>query len=57
MTVTPDGAAYYERTARLLNDLDDIEASMTNAQANPSGRLRVDIGTAIARLEQIGRAG
>ena len=24
VTVTPDGAAYYERTARLLNDLDDI---------------------------------
>jgi LysR family transcriptional regulator for bpeEF and oprC len=50
VTVTPDGAAYYERTARLLNDLDDIEASMTNAQASPSGRLRVDVGTSIARL-------
>jgi DNA-binding transcriptional LysR family regulator len=37
VTVTPDGAAYYERTARLLNDLDDIEASMSNAQATPSG--------------------
>jgi LysR family transcriptional regulator for bpeEF and oprC len=49
VTVTPDGAAYYERTARVLNDLDDIEASMTNAQANPSGRLRVDVGTAVAR--------
>jgi DNA-binding transcriptional LysR family regulator len=50
VTVTPDGAAYYERTTRLLNDLDDIEASMTNAQANPSGRLRVDVGASIARL-------
>jgi LysR family transcriptional regulator, regulator for bpeEF and oprC len=50
VTVTPDGAAYYERTARLLNDLDDIEASMTNAQANPSGRLRVDVGASVARL-------
>lgn len=50
VTVTADGAAYYERTARLLNDLDDIEASMTNAQANPSGRLRVDVGSSIARL-------
>jgi LysR family transcriptional regulator for bpeEF and oprC len=49
VTVTPDGAAYYERTIRLLNDLDDIEASMTNAQANPKGRLRVDIGTSVAR--------
>jgi len=50
VTVTPDGAAYYERTARLLNDLDDIEASMSNAQATPSGRLRVDVGTSVARL-------
>lgn len=49
VTVTPDGAAYYERTARVLNDLDDIEASMTNAQAKPSGRLRVDVGTSVAR--------
>jgi DNA-binding transcriptional LysR family regulator len=48
VTVTPDGAAYYERTTRLLNDLDDIEASMTNAQAKPSGRLRVDVGTSVA---------
>lgn len=50
VTVTADGAAYYERTSRLLNDLDDIEATMSNAQANPSGRLRVDVGTSVARL-------
>lgn len=50
VTVTPDGAAYYERASRLLNDLDDIEASMTNAQASPSGRLRVDVGTSVASL-------
>ncbi|OGB14511.1 MAG: LysR family transcriptional regulator [Burkholderiales bacterium RIFCSPLOWO2_12_67_14] len=49
VTVTPDGAAYYERTVRVLNDLDDIEASMTNAQASPSGRLRVDVGSSVAR--------
>ncbi len=50
VTVTADGAAYYERTIRLLSDLDDIEASMTNAQAKPSGRLRVDVGASVARL-------
>lgn len=50
VTVTPDGAAYFERTARLLNDFDDIEASMTNAQANPTGRLRIDVGSSMARL-------
>jgi LysR family transcriptional regulator, regulator for bpeEF and oprC len=50
VTVTAEGAAYYERTSRLLNDLDDIEASMSNAQATPSGRLRVDVGSSVARL-------
>ncbi|WP_082702658.1 LysR family transcriptional regulator [Pseudacidovorax intermedius] len=50
VTVTPDGAAYYERVARLLNDFDELESSMTNSNAAPSGRLRVDVGTATARL-------
>lgn len=50
VTVTADGAAYYERTARLLSDLDDIDASVANSQNNPRGPLRVDIGAAPARL-------
>jgi DNA-binding transcriptional LysR family regulator len=50
VTVTPDGAAYYERAARLLNDLDEMEGMLTQAQANPSGRLRVDVGASVARL-------
>jgi len=49
VTVTADGAAYYERASRLLSDLDDIEASMTNAQSTPRGRLRVDIGSSVAK--------
>ena len=35
VTVTPDGAAYYERSARLINEFDEMEASITNAQASP----------------------
>lgn len=50
VTVTADGAAYYERAIRLLNDLDEMESSLSNAQASPSGRLRVDVGTSVARL-------
>lgn len=49
VSVTPDGAAYYERTARLLGDFDDIEASMVNAQAAPSGRLRIDVTSSVAQ--------
>ena len=50
VTVTADGAAYYERASRLLVDLDDLDASMTNAQSTPQGRLRIDVGSATASL-------
>ena len=50
VSVTPDGAAYYERVVRLLNDLDELDASMTSSQGRPSGRLRVDVGSALAVL-------
>jgi LysR family transcriptional regulator for bpeEF and oprC len=30
VTVTPDGAAYYERVVRLLADLDELDGAMTS---------------------------
>ena len=48
VTVTADGAAYYERTSRLLSELEEIDASLSNAQASPKGRIRVDVGASIA---------
>lgn len=48
--VTPDGAAYYERVVRLLADLDDADASVSNAATAPRGRLRVDVPSPLARL-------
>ncbi|MDM0048354.1 LysR family transcriptional regulator [Variovorax sp. J22R115] len=48
VTVTPEGAAYYERTSRVLAELEDIESDLTHAQASPRGRLRVDIGSSLA---------
>jgi DNA-binding transcriptional LysR family regulator len=50
VTVTPDGAAYYERAVRLLTELDDLDGSMSSSQALPSGRLRVDISASLALL-------
>ncbi|HLU76928.1 MAG TPA: LysR substrate-binding domain-containing protein [Burkholderiales bacterium] len=50
VTVTAEGAAYYERVVRLLSELDDLEQSLTHAQAKPRGRLRVDVHAALARL-------
>jgi hypothetical protein len=43
VTVTPDGAAYYERVVQLLADLDELDGSMALSQASPKGRLRVDV--------------
>lgn len=48
VTVTPDGAAYYERTGKLLAELAEVDATLRNAQASPRGRLRVDTGGAVA---------
>lgn len=50
VTVTPDGAAYYERAVRLLADIDELDGSMTLSQARMTGRLRVDMGSAFAVL-------
>lgn len=35
--VTPDGALYYERAARLLSDLDELDGSLSTAQSLPKG--------------------
>jgi DNA-binding transcriptional LysR family regulator len=47
-TVTPEGAAYYERALRLLVDLEDMDAEARRTRALPRGRLRVDIGSSHA---------
>ncbi|WP_434604077.1 LysR substrate-binding domain-containing protein [Pseudomonas sp. R1-7] len=50
VNVTADGAAFYERAIRLLADLDDAETSLSGAQAQPRGRLRVDVPSPLAAL-------
>lgn len=49
VTVTPDGAAYYERATRLLSDLDELEGSMSQARVTPRGRIRVDVPGVVGR--------
>src|ERR1700730_4439090 len=49
VTVTPDGAAFYERCVQILADLDDAEASVMQARVTPKGRPRVDMPGARAR--------
>lgn len=50
VTVTADGAAYFDRALRLLGELDELESSMTHAKANPRGRLRIDVGASVGQM-------
>ncbi|HLA73952.1 MAG TPA: LysR family transcriptional regulator [Steroidobacteraceae bacterium] len=49
VTVTSEGAAFYERCASILADLDEAEASVMQARVAPKGRLRVDMPGGLAR--------
>lgn len=48
VTVTPEGRDYYEKTARILSDLEEIDTSFDSARTTPRGQLRVDIGSSTA---------
>lgn len=48
VSVTSDGAAYYERCVRILSDVREAEESLSHNRASPSGRLRVDVSTGMA---------
>ncbi|HYD79420.1 MAG TPA: LysR family transcriptional regulator [Paucimonas sp.] len=47
LSVTADGAAYYERCLAILADVQDAEESLSKTRRNPSGRLRVDVPSAL----------
>ena len=50
VSVTEDGAIFYERCVRLLSDMEEAEDLFRNAGGRPSGRLRVDVPGRIGRL-------
>lgn len=49
ISLTPDGAAYYERCSRILAEVEDSESSFSRASA-PRGKLKVDMPGSIGRL-------
>jgi LysR family transcriptional regulator for bpeEF and oprC len=49
VSVTPDGAAYYESCVAILGQVRDTEESLTKQHTTPRGRLRVDVPTLMAR--------
>jgi DNA-binding transcriptional LysR family regulator len=50
VSLTPEGAVYYERVVRLLADLADIESTARQSLAKPSGKVRVDAPAAIGTM-------
>jgi LysR family transcriptional regulator for bpeEF and oprC len=49
VSVTTDGAVYYERALRLLNDLEETESAVSQANLSYRGRLRVDTSGTVGR--------
>ncbi len=43
VSLTDDGAAYYERCRQILAELEDAETALTRRRAKPRGRLRVQM--------------
>jgi LysR family transcriptional regulator, regulator for bpeEF and oprC len=50
LSLTPDGAAYYERCVRILADIEETESSLSQAQRAPRGKLRVDMPGGLGKL-------
>ncbi|HXZ08438.1 MAG TPA: LysR family transcriptional regulator [Paraburkholderia sp.] len=50
LSLTPDGAAYYERCVRILADVEETEASFQLGNKKPHGKLRIDMPGSIGRL-------
>jgi LysR family transcriptional regulator for bpeEF and oprC len=55
ISLTPDGAAYYEHCARILGEVEETESSFRDVASGPKGRLRIDVPSVIARLILIPR--
>lgn len=49
VSLTPDGAAYYERCARILAELEETEAAFKDVAQRPQGRLRIDVPSTVGR--------
>ena len=48
LSLTSEGAAYYERCMQILADIDEMEASLRHSTDQLSGRLRVEMPGALA---------
>lgn len=49
VSVTEDGALYYERCVRILAEIADADSSLSNKLQNPTGTIRVDTSATVAQ--------
>ena len=45
VSVTPDGAAFYDRSMQILADMQEAEDAMSRARHVPGGLLKIDVPT------------
>jgi LysR family transcriptional regulator, regulator for bpeEF and oprC len=50
VTLTPEGAAFYERCRQIVAELEDAEQLLSAAHGTPRGRLRVTLPLSLGRL-------
>ncbi|MBW4599291.1 MAG: LysR family transcriptional regulator [Calothrix sp. FI2-JRJ7] len=53
ITLTDDGAAFYERCRQILGELEEAELELKRAQSTPTGTLRIDLTTELGLLHII----
>ncbi|MBD3886766.1 LysR family transcriptional regulator [Phormidium tenue FACHB-886] len=53
VTLTDDGAAFYERCRQILGELEEAELELKRSQATPAGTLRINITSELGRLHII----
>ena len=53
VSLTDDGAAFFERCRQALADIEEAELVLKEAQLKPSGNLRVDMSVAFGRLKMV----
>ena len=50
VSVTEDGALYYERCVGILSEISDAESSLSNKRQSPAGTIRVDTSGTLAKV-------
>jgi LysR family transcriptional regulator, regulator for bpeEF and oprC len=50
LSLTEDGALFYQRCQQVLDELEEIETSLKQSQSQPRGTLRLNFSTALGKL-------